>query len=336
MLKKAFLVIILCSAFAYSQQIDKITRRCPSPNGSSFASALVTIDGDINYTPCPSRSNILSGNVSFAGGIHLIDNAYTNALFPNNFFSIGKASNVNYTNGFGGIVLDNNLNATGAGQYFVGQYNNIAVGGSATTANIFGDLIAVSNRANGVVLGSTSTIEGVDIFTNIETPTTTGYGVFAYASTGSIGAAGSGTISALNGTGGIHNGGATLVNAGEFRAFNSASGAAVATTQNILRAYLTNNVGNTITNLHGLSFDSWSNSGTVSGGSVIFADSSVDVTGLNYFINSASTKPSKVAGDVFVSDNTKGIILKSPDGTCYRFTVANGGALNAGVGVTCP
>jgi hypothetical protein len=41
-------------------------------------------------------------------------------------------------------------------------------------------------------------------------------------------------------------------------------------------------------------------------------------------------------GDVFVADNTRGFILKSPDGTCYRFTVANGGSLNAGASVTCP
>ena len=43
-----------------------------------------------------------------------------------------------------------------------------------------------------------------------------------------------------------------------------------------------------------------------------------------------------LVGDLAVNDNTKGVILKSPDGTCYRFTVANGGALSAGASVTCP
>jgi hypothetical protein len=42
------------------------------------------------------------------------------------------------------------------------------------------------------------------------------------------------------------------------------------------------------------------------------------------------------SGDVYVTNNTKGIILKSPDNTCYRFTVANGGTLNAGAAVACP
>lgn len=43
-----------------------------------------------------------------------------------------------------------------------------------------------------------------------------------------------------------------------------------------------------------------------------------------------------VSGDIAVMTTTKGLILKSPDGTCYRFTVANGGALSAGASVTCP
>lgn len=34
------------------------------------------------------------------------------------------------------------------------------------------------------------------------------------------------------------------------------------------------------------------------------------------------------AEDIEITDTTKGIILKSPDGTRYRITVANGGTLN--------
>ena len=34
-------------------------------------------------------------------------------------------------------------------------------------------------------------------------------------------------------------------------------------------------------------------------------------------------------GNVEVTLNTKGIILKSPDGTRYRITVANGGSLTS-------
>lgn len=40
-------------------------------------------------------------------------------------------------------------------------------------------------------------------------------------------------------------------------------------------------------------------------------------------------------GDVVVETVASGIILKSPDGSCYRISVANGGALST-VSVTCP
>lgn len=41
------------------------------------------------------------------------------------------------------------------------------------------------------------------------------------------------------------------------------------------------------------------------------------------------------AGDVYVDDSTKGIILKSPNGNCYRITVDNTGTLIP-VAITCP
>lgn len=41
------------------------------------------------------------------------------------------------------------------------------------------------------------------------------------------------------------------------------------------------------------------------------------------------------AGDVYISDNTKGIILKSPNGTCFRVTVDNAGNLIR-TGIACP
>ncbi|GAI78662.1 unnamed protein product, partial [marine sediment metagenome] len=44
---------------------------------------------------------------------------------------------------------------------------------------------------------------------------------------------------------------------------------------------------------------------------------------------SPSAKLTVANGDVEVTLNTKGIILKSPDGTRYRITVANGGTLTS-------
>ena len=42
-----------------------------------------------------------------------------------------------------------------------------------------------------------------------------------------------------------------------------------------------------------------------------------------------------LTGDVVVSEIGKGVILKSPDGSCYRVTVQNGGGL-VSTAVTCP
>ena len=41
------------------------------------------------------------------------------------------------------------------------------------------------------------------------------------------------------------------------------------------------------------------------------------------------------SGDVYIDDNTKGVIMKSPDGTCYRLTVANGGSA-VFTAIACP
>jgi hypothetical protein len=56
-----------CQTVAYAQQIDKITRKCPSPNSSLFGNLLVTLTGDVTYTPCPTRTSIFTGNVDFSG-----------------------------------------------------------------------------------------------------------------------------------------------------------------------------------------------------------------------------------------------------------------------------
>jgi len=73
-----------------------------------------------------------------------------------------------------------------------------------------------------------------------------------------------------------------------------------------------------------------------SGGSIFFKNNSgVDLATLadNGNVGIGTTSPSAkltvASGDVEVTLNTKGIILKSPDGTRYRITVANGGSLTS-------
>lgn len=339
-MKNVFLTIISLLFFSFcgvAQNIDKITHKCPSPNQSVFASAAI-VRNDIIYTPCPSGSSF------FDGAVKLTDRSYTAiGLFNNNPFSIAQSTNRTIpSGGFAAEILDNSLLSTGSGNFFVGQYNNLAIGGgSITHASIFGNLIAVSNRANGILIGGTDTIEGVDIFTNMETPATTGYGVFAYGGTGSADALGTGTFTAVSGTAGMHNSGYSVsLNALEGRVFTSGSvpNATSPLTRN-LWLHGTNNSGNILTDWRGISIDSFINTGgTVGTTYAIYIDNTLNGLGSvkNYALYSLSTSPSRLTGDVYISDFNKGIILTSPDGTCYRFTVANGGALNAGVSVTCP
>lgn len=42
------------------------------------------------------------------------------------------------------------------------------------------------------------------------------------------------------------------------------------------------------------------------------------------------------AGDVYITDSTKGIIMKSPNGTCRRVTLSNAGALTVSAVIACP
>jgi hypothetical protein len=42
------------------------------------------------------------------------------------------------------------------------------------------------------------------------------------------------------------------------------------------------------------------------------------------------------AGDVYITDNTKGIIMKSPNGTCRRVTLSDAGALVVSAVIGCP
>jgi len=60
--------------------------------------------------------------------------------------------------------------------------------------------------------------------------------------------------------------------------------------------------------------------------------------GVYFFTDYVSNGQKKVEikdGDIYVDNSTKGIILKSPNGTCYRVTVSDGGALTTS-SVSCP
>lgn len=62
-----WVILFLSFVAVYAQNIDKISTRCRSPYQSQYASILATGNGDITYTPCPTRSSIFTGNVDFTG-----------------------------------------------------------------------------------------------------------------------------------------------------------------------------------------------------------------------------------------------------------------------------
>lgn len=64
----------------------------------------------------------------------------------------------------------------------------------------------------------------------------------------------------------------------------------------------------------------------------VLGNASITTTALRGNVGIGTTAPSSKlqvsAGDVEVDTIAKGVILKSPDGTRYRVTVANGGTLS--------
>lgn len=60
--------------------------------------------------------------------------------------------------------------------------------------------------------------------------------------------------------------------------------------------------------------------------SMLFGDASTDRVGIG--TDSPASKLTITGGDAEITASANGIILKSPDGTRYRVTVANGGTLN--------
>lgn len=101
------------------------------------------------------------------------------------------------------------------------------------------------------------------------------------------------------------------------------------TTADLLRGWLNNAQGHIVT-LNGISFDGWaapSGGGVVDNSNAININASTDIGTIRHCINSASTSASLFAGDLAMTDSSKGLILKSPNGHYWRVTVGNTGTL---------
>lgn len=80
-IKLVLFLITLLTVFACNskaQQIDKITRKCPSSN--LYSAVLVDNTGDITHRPCGVRSSIFYGNVNLTNAT--VNFGLTNTRFP--------------------------------------------------------------------------------------------------------------------------------------------------------------------------------------------------------------------------------------------------------------
>ena len=90
-------------------------------------------------------------------------------------------------------------------------------------------------------------------------------------------------------------------------------------------------------NNHHLAFDYYDNN-TTSYVQYAFKLTSTGKAGFGYDWNEAPPENAKVSvkgGDVYIDDISKGVIMKSPDGNCWRLTINNSGSIVT-TSVACP
>lgn len=75
--------------------------------------------------------------------------------------------------------------------------------------------------------------------------------------------------------------------------------------------------------------------GYLNGAFGLYTPTYAQMTAAPYNLYLLNTGTAKTNADLAVTDNTKGVILKSPNGTCYRTSVDNAGVLST-ASVTCP
>lgn len=300
-----------------------------SPNQSVFGTVIVQNTGDIVQTPCPTKNNSLLGTV------RLLDPNFNPFIVGAvNNFSIGNIGTLDNSGFFIGIASSWLLNQSGDSHIIYGTSSRLSVGGSYTNGSVIGNSIYLDNKLS---TGGNSTLNGADIFVNGERTATEMNGLVVFSQTGGTGADATGTIRGIYSTAGVHNTAQTNVFASDLRILQATptSGVQITTNASLINTSVINQASSTITNLKGLALSNWLNGGTVTTSYGIYADNSIDVGTTKYFIFSTSASPSSIAGDVAISVNGKGLILKSPDGTCYRLAVDNAGALST-ASTTCP
>ena len=320
------------------------------------------------HLPCPERGTVFSGKVDLTDALisgradfsdatisapfRILDKDFINFQGVRSYLSIGNRPSNPITLPAGGLYAANIELELRGDENAAGGFNRLIVtspvstsGGSVHATGVYG---IVSNPGD---LNTNRGLTGVRGVAYQRSPSGSAFaygGYFEAFTGGNVGVVNPTPITGVYAVAsGGHYGTSPLVTAGRFNVSNIGGGGTGNITEGIaVHAQFDGGFPETnYVTAKGLALQGWgpANEGTYTNSYGIFADSSIDRgTANRFFIYSLSTSPSlfsgmvRVTDDVYVTDQTKGIVLRSPDGTCYRFTVANGGALNAGTAIACP
>jgi len=221
------------------------------------------------------------------------------------------------------------LTLAGTSKYTIGQFVRMDLTGTPTTPSVFGHLVYIFTNTLQATGGSN--LYGTYSLVDVGTVVNEAVGGSFTCAHGSSAASGSTTIVGIRAIGGMgHNGDLTNCYGGEFRISSSASSPSITTNNYIIKLMATVQSGCTATDLRGMHIGNWTNNGTVTNSAGIYIDATIDVGATTKnAIKSLSTSPSEFAGDLEVTDSAKGVILKSPNGTRWRISVSNAGAISA-------
>ncbi|MEP7077078.1 MAG: hypothetical protein ABI878_14830 [Acidobacteriota bacterium] len=221
------------------------------------------------------------------------------------YFTLGNATTIDNFVNFLGESHDLLLNQLGDGKLICGELHKMSVGGSYTNALLIGMELAVDNLLS---TGGNGSLQGLAVLANCERTATNVYGATITAEAGGSGA--SGIVNLIGLIGAVvagHNGHQDNATALQALFTTPAGGlAASVTLARGLWVQALNRDLNTLSELRGISIDSWVNTaaGVVTKSYGIYADASIDVgVSEKWFMYSLSTSPSLLSGPLSVPDD---------------------------------
>lgn len=250
-------------------------------------------------------------------------------LSAQNHFLLGNgATNPSPISMSGNFIAAENtwtISPTGTSKFIANQVSRMYIkSATGSTNGIYGLYQYIDWREAS---NATNSVYGTNIFLNLDGLFSEGYGISINAAHGGSGASGSNAVWGIKSTAGIAHNGTLSAGYSVEGHISSSSGTSTTDLAACFRATTSIQSNVTCSDLIGLLFNDWSSSGTVTRSYAIYADTSIDIGTTKYFIYSLSTSPSVLAGDIEITDNTKGFILRSPNNSRFRITVDNAGAL---------